>query len=58
MWGGGDFRHLSLKIGIEAAKKKSRKRCHAQIIPNQFEKITHINFRILKVICSIALSSN
>jgi hypothetical protein len=38
----------------ERSRNKLGKRWRAQIIQNQFEKINHIKFRIIKFICSIA----
>jgi hypothetical protein len=53
--GGRGTRNLSPKIGRDAAKIRGEMPQLNK--PNQFEKFVHVHFRVLKIICSIVLSS-
>lgn len=48
---------LSLKIGRDVAKI-SGEICRTWIIPNQFEEMMHIHFRVLKITCSLLYPPN
>jgi hypothetical protein len=50
------LRRFALKLAKEAAKLGER--CRNLIIPRCFETLMHTHVSVLKIICSIALSSN
>jgi len=50
------LQHLSLNFERDTAKNLWS--AAALELANHFEKIIHIHFRVLKIICSIALSYN
>jgi hypothetical protein len=49
---------VSLPEGSKKRRKNVGERYRTSTIPNHFEKIMHMHFKVLKRICSIVLSSN
>jgi hypothetical protein len=57
LFGKGGGRAASPPEDWERRHKKLEERCLTLTIPNQFENITRIHYVILRIICSVALSS-